>query len=102
MQEFGWYFVPHNCAKKGAMCNLHVAIHGCDGGSRETYLENEGRYWGKYAATNDFVLLYPMVEHCWDTIGETGENWDNRYGIQPRAIMNMVDRMIEPRHYSFD
>jgi len=84
------------------MCNLHVAIHGCDGGSREVYLENEGRYWGKYAATNDFVLLFPMVKHCWDTIGETGENWDNRNGVQPKAIMNMVDRMIEPRHYSFD
>ena len=96
MQEFGWYFLPHNCAKEGAKCNLHVAIHGCGGGSREVYMENEGRYWGKYAATNDFVLLFPMANNCWDTIGETGESWDNRNGIQPKAIMNMIDRMIEP------
>jgi hypothetical protein len=101
MKEFGWYFLPHNCAKKGAQCNLHVSIHYCEGGHRGM-IENEGKYWGKYAASNDFVLLFPMAEHCWDTIGETGDNWDNRNGIQPKAIMNMIDRLIEPRNYSFD
>jgi poly(3-hydroxybutyrate) depolymerase len=101
MQEFGWYFIPHECAKDGVMCNLHVAIHGCWGGKKEVIIEDEGRYWGKYAASNNFVVLFPFVSNCWDTTGETGEGWDTKNGIQPKAIMNMVDRVVQPRINSF-
>ena len=101
MQENGWYFLPHECAKEGAKCNLHVAIHGCWGGARDVIIEDAGRYWGKYAATNNFVVLWPFVDNCWDTTSETGEGWDTKDGIQPKAIMNMIDRLIQPRENNF-
>jgi hypothetical protein len=100
MQEFGWYFVPHECTKWRAKCNLHVAIHGCWGGARDIIIEDAGRYWGKYAATNNFVVLYPFVTNCWDTTGETGENFATKDAIQPKAIMSMIDRLILPRRWT--
>ena len=53
------------------------------------------RYWGKYAASNDLVVLYPFAQQCWDTVGDTGENYATKEAIQPKAIMAMIARLIE-------
>jgi hypothetical protein len=60
MQDNGWYFLPHSCLN--SQCHLHVSLHGCGYGSKKHWIEDVGRYWGKYAASNDLVLLFPFAD----------------------------------------
>lgn len=63
----------------------------------------------RYAASNDLILLMPQVEHnmirntfsCWD-IGmyfgaPSGDLYDTKESVQPKAIMAMIERLTSPR-----
>lgn len=93
MKDHAYIFYPHPCIDRGAMCNLHVVLHGCGDSERHRIVEQIGRYWGKYAASNNLILLYPFVIECWDTYGYTGENYATRDAIQPKALMAMIKRV---------
>jgi hypothetical protein len=61
-----------------------------------------------YAVSNDLIVLYPQTKWttdntwaCYDTWGVTGDDYATKGGVQPSAIMKMVDRLIEPRDPDF-
>lgn len=55
-----------------------------------------------YAAANDIIMLYPMVHNCFDTRGNTGEDFNNRKGVQPASFMKMIKRVLQPIDPNFE
>jgi poly(3-hydroxybutyrate) depolymerase len=99
MKDEGYVFIPYACQKEGANCDLHVSMHGCGQGDPVTWCENEARYYGMYAASNNLIILYPMAEFCWDSKGDnfTGvDKYATKDGLQPKAIMKMIERLTTP------
>lgn len=76
IKDVGYVYYPHNCLEK--MCNLHISLHGCFGGIE--FWATEGTELINYAASNDLILLFPMVVKCYDTDGKTGEDYNNKHG----------------------
>ena len=59
--------------------------------------------YNDYAVSNDLIMLYPQSKYsfdntwgCHDTWGITGDDFATKNGVQPSAIMAMVDRLIQP------
>lgn len=108
--ERGFLYMPDACAG-GANCRLHVALHGCrqtpeDIG--EAFVRDAG--YNRWADANRIVILYPQAKAvtrrflgmtvpwpnprgCWDWWGFTGDDYAVRTGVQPRAIMAMINRI---------
>ena len=112
MDTAGWLYVPAHCAA-GQQCRLHVALHGCLQGYSSIgadFLNNTG--YNRWADTNDILVLYPQAvadnavhstaasgslsnpNGCWDWIGWYGADFDQKTGVQAKAIMAMVDRIL--------
>ncbi|HEX4596433.1 MAG TPA: PHB depolymerase family esterase [Burkholderiaceae bacterium] len=112
MDSTGWLYVPADCAA-GKQCRLHVALHGCLQGYATIgadFLNNTG--YNRWADTNDILVLYPQAvadntahataasgslpnpNGCWDWIGWYGADFDQKTGVQVKAIMAMVDRIL--------
>lgn len=99
----GYIYTPHNCKQGGPkQCKLHVSFHGCsqnidyvglDYVTKTGYLE--------WAAANDVIVLSPQTQKnklngdgCWDFFGVTGKDYDTKYGVQPKAVAGMIDRVL--------
>ena len=80
--------------EEGQHCNLHVSIHGCGRESVEWIFNLD---YGKYAGTNNIIMLFPKFDTCPDMVGITGSDFGNKNGIQPRVIKKMIDRILEDR-----
>jgi Esterase PHB depolymerase len=112
MDSAGWLYVPADCAA-GKQCRLHVALHGCLQGYATIgadFLNNTG--YNRWADTNDILVLYPQAvadntahataasgslpnpNGCWDWIGWYGTDFDQKTGVQIKAIIAMVDRIL--------
>jgi Esterase PHB depolymerase len=112
MDSSGWLYVPADCAA-GKTCRLHVALHGCLQGYATIgadFLNNTG--YNRWADTNDVIVLYPQAvadntahtttasgslpnpNGCWDWIGWYGADFDQKTGVQIKAIIAMVDRVL--------
>jgi hypothetical protein len=112
MDAAGWLYVPTHCAA-GQQCRLHVALHGCLQGYARIgaeFLNNAG--YNRWADTNDIIVLYPQAvadntvhataasgslpnpNGCWDWIGWYGADFDQKTGVQAKAIIAMVDRIL--------
>jgi len=112
MDAAGWLYVPASCAG-GRPCRLHVALHGCLQGHSSIgadFLNNTG--YNRWADTNDILVLYPQAvadnsvhataasgslsnpNGCWDWIGWYGADFDQKTGVQAKAIMAMVNRIL--------
>ncbi|CAN5293832.1 PHB depolymerase family esterase [soil metagenome] len=103
----GWVYVPSAC-KKGAVCKLHVALHGCQQGQAQV-AEKFYKYAGynEWAESNNMIVLYPQnvpsgktgtpafnPAGCWDWWGYTGAaDYATKAGVQPTAIVKMVNRL---------
>lgn len=60
MMKHGYLYFPYTCF--GKKCNLHIAMHSCYGGTLENFVYAPGgKHYGRYAATNDLIILYPMA-----------------------------------------
>jgi Fibronectin type III domain len=113
MDTSGWLFVPAACAA-GQQCRLHVALHGClqsYSSVGAAFLNNTG--YNRWGDTNNIIVLYPQAiadntihataasgslpnpNGCWDWIGWYGTDFDQKTGVQAKAIMAMVDRIIK-------
>jgi poly(3-hydroxybutyrate) depolymerase len=64
--------------------------------------------YNDYAVSNDLIMLFPQSKYsldnplgCHDTWGVTGDEFGTKNGVQPKAIMAMVDRLIEPKDPDF-
>lgn len=107
----GWAYIPATC-KGGALCKLHVALHGCQqsyGQIGDKFLKNTG--YTRWADTNNIVVLFPQTKvdntsrqtaasgslanpnACWDWIGWYGSNFAQKAGTQAAAIKAMVDQV---------
>ena len=120
MDSSGWLYVPDACAKKGAQCRLHIALHGCKQGQSYLPLEpvtgDDGIYYGTtfvkhagydtWADTNKLVVLYPQAvsvpltnpNGCWDWWGYTDPHYADKRGVQIAALRAMVDRLATGAH----
>ena len=104
MDSEGWIYVPASCAN-GALCRLHVALHGCSQSYSlvgSYFIVNSG--YNRWADTNNIIVLYPQnlpdsknspppYQGCWDFQADYGLNYDQKSGVQPTAITNMVSRI---------
>lgn len=76
IKDVGYVYYPYNCLEKN--CNVHISLHGCFGGIE--FWATEGTGMIDYAASNDLILLFPMVVKCYDTDGKTGKDFHNKNG----------------------
>lgn len=108
MADTGYVYVPERCAE-GAVCRLHVALHGCQQSASQIgdiFYRHAG--YNAWAEANDIVVLYPQTvpmttswfgatlpwpnpKACWDWWGYTGPDFANKQGAQPQAIKAMID-----------
>ena len=87
----GQYFIPKKCKRNGG-CRIHLALHGC-GGLTDDFVTKSG--YLNWAANNDFIVLFPAVNDCWDLVGETGADFATKNGKQVIALMSMIDAVRE-------
>ena len=80
----GTRYVPTQCKVAGAMCKLHLSLHGC--AVNEYYDDAVGHLgfqaWGE---KNGIVVLFPRMQNhgytvettqgCWDAYGQTGADY---------------------------
>lgn len=113
MADTGWIYVPKSCTVDGALCRLHVVLHGCKqypeypyrGTFGTTFVDKAG--YNQTADSNGIVVLYPQAtaytyvlnpywpnpDGCWDWWGFNGSNYAFRDGSQMAAIKRMIDRV---------
>lgn len=108
MDETGYVYVPQSCAE-GALCRLHIALHGCQQG-REQMGEDYARLTGynAWAEANGIVVLYPQAvvvprpwysafggnpKGCWDWWGYSGDDYLTRAAPQIAAIARMAQAL---------
>ena len=91
MQYYGYIYTPNSCKTKS--CNLHVSLHSCGYGSLEKWVYPND--YMKYAAANDFIVLFPFHNKCWDVQAQTGPLYATNQGIQPMAIKKMIDKLVK-------
>lgn len=103
MLQQAYLYVPPSCAD-GAVCGVHVAVHGCAQSS--DYVGDAfatGAGFNEWADANNLLVLYPQVASskfapmnpngCWDWWGYTGENYATRDGAQIRVIKATLDAL---------
>ncbi|MCG6656573.1 poly(3-hydroxybutyrate) depolymerase [Halomonas campisalis] len=105
--EVGYLLIPEACDAGG--CDVTLALHGCGMDSEqigEAFVRHSGL--NEWAAANRRLVLYPQAETslanpqgCWDWWGFAESSWqldplhDTREGTQVRALMAMLDRLME-------
>jgi hypothetical protein len=103
MLELAYLYVPASCAG-GAICGVHVALHGCAQSS--AYVGDAfatGAGFNEWANANALLVLYPQVASskiapmnpngCWDWWGYTGEDYATRDGAQIKVIKATLDAL---------
>jgi poly(3-hydroxybutyrate) depolymerase len=105
MDDMGYVYVPPRCATEP--CRIHVAFHGCRQGEAEIgerFVREAG--YNRWADSNGLIVLYPQIvkryspfvfnpRGCWDWWGYTGTNYHTQAAPQIRAVMKMLDRLVE-------
>jgi poly(3-hydroxybutyrate) depolymerase len=98
-------YVPQSCTVSGAHCKVHVVLHGCTQAPKyiDAFYAESG--YNNWADSNNILVLYPQVdtsptgpntEGCWDWWGYTGSNYAQKSGLQMKAILAMVQRLVQP------
>lgn len=111
MDETGFVYIPETCAK-GALCQLHVAFHGCQQGREilgDDYAHLSG--YNGWAEANGIVVLYPQAQRimapawnlfggnpngCWDWWGYAGDDYLSQNAPQLAAIARMTAALGAP------
>ncbi|CAN5654316.1 PHB depolymerase family esterase [soil metagenome] len=98
MFEWGAAYIPKVCARPGANCGVHVALHGCQMNPdfiQEEFVEHAG--YNEWAESNNLVILYPQSAKgvgnpyaCWDWFGFTGSNYTTKSGEQIAGIKKIL------------
>ena len=92
IKQDGLVYIPHACKKKS--CDLHINLHGWNGGVPEWVSHMDIL---PYAATNDIIVLYPFSK-CWWFVGQAKEDhpdWAKTHtnqAVQLEAIVKMIKR----------
>ncbi|PPQ14270.1 hypothetical protein CV770_37920 [Bradyrhizobium sp. AC87j1] len=105
LSDTGYLFVPQDC-EQGALCRVHVALHGCRQNAREIGLKfvNDTGY-NAWADTNRLIILYPQTrtslyrptnpQACWDWWGYVNHtsSYVTKSGAQIQAVKAMLDAL---------
>ena len=110
MSPYGYIYYPNACYENAtAQCKLHIYVHGCFSAIRTAGVELlmsdlEGRDMNAIAAANNLVVVYPDFQiqtgnmmGCADSMGYTGDNYRNLKSIQGQYLINVINRLKEPR-----
>jgi poly(3-hydroxybutyrate) depolymerase len=105
MDETAFIYIPESCTA-GALCRLHIALHGCKQGREvvgDAYAVRTG--YNSWAEANEIVVLYPQAQSipapwwnwfggnpngCWDWWGYAGDDYLSRTAPQIAAIARMA------------
>lgn len=104
LYDEGYVYIPSGCRQeKNPSCRLHIAFHGCVQGpeySQDLFPKTAGI--NEWAEANKIVVLYPSaktggmnLKGCWDWFGYSGSNYLTKDGEQVKALMKMIDVLIE-------
>ena len=107
MGDSGYAYIPQACDSQS--CRIHVAFHGCRQGAEEIgerFVRDAG--YNRWADTNRLIVLYPQAikrygwwvfnpRGCWDWWGYTTSRYATKEGPQIRAVIEMVERLGQPR-----
>ena len=112
MDSVGYLYVPASCAGGQNVCKVHVALHGCRQGHafiNTDFIDKAG--YNRWADSNNIIVLYPQAvpdqtwhqtagngslpnpRGCWDWIGWYGSDFDQKSGVQVKAIAAMVEQI---------
>lgn len=100
----GYVFIPDECANPSAgsaPCPLHVSFHGCQ--QTQSSIGQQFVLFAGYlewASVNNIVVLFPQAttslsnpEGCFDWWGYTNGNYALQNGVQPAAVMGMIQAL---------
>jgi len=102
----GYIYIPEAC--RSEECRLHVAFHGCrqnadaqgDDRIHDDFVRDAG--YNRWGGANRIVVLYPQATEatgnpnaCWDFWGYSGQGWRTRDGVQMRAAVSMIERLLD-------
>ena len=105
----GYIYYPNQCIENNgaARCKIHFAMHGCTEQINSQYgwewINRSG--YNEYAVTNNLIIVYPVIYWniaffhlpCFNIVGEIDkENYLFKDGVQQKAFMKMVDRLVKP------
>lgn len=108
MDEIAYVYIPEACAD-GALCRLHIALHGCKQGHERignAYAILTG--YNRWAEANGIVVLYPQAltlpapwwswfagnpNGCWDWWGYAGDDFLSQDAPQIAAIARMGEAL---------
>jgi poly(3-hydroxybutyrate) depolymerase len=105
LSDTAFLYVPQTCSATGARCKVHVALHGCVQSAEsvgDKFVKEAG--YNRWADSNRMLVLYPQVDKssvpsnpqgCWDWWGYTGGDYAKKAAPQMKAIMAMVDRLLQ-------
>ncbi|MDY6994832.1 MAG: PHB depolymerase family esterase, partial [Pseudomonadota bacterium] len=106
MSSVAYAYVPQACEQEA--CKVHIVFHGCLQSAEQIgndYYTTTG--YNELADTNHIIVLYPQTEPsqimplnpkgCWDWWGYSGAQFYTRQAPQMLAVMNMLQRLAEPR-----
>lgn len=106
MSPVAYAYVPQACEQE--RCRVHIVFHGCLQFAEmigNDYYTTTG--YNELADTNHIIVLYPQTEPsqimplnpkgCWDWWGYSGNHFHTRQAPQMSAVMNMLQRLAEPR-----
>ncbi len=107
MAEQAYVYVPASCSRTGALCNVHIALHGCMQSAQAVgndFYSDTG--YNNWADSNNLLVLYPQVnasdipynpKGCWDWVGYTGATYATKSAVQMVAIKAMADRLTSKK-----
>ena len=102
MTSSAMIFIPPGCAvdvngtaAPTKPCLVHMFLHGCGVSfSYDTFAQYAG--FNEWAVDNMIVVVYPKMgtsgsfkqeqSGCWDGYGQTGSNYDQKSGLQMKAL----------------
>jgi hypothetical protein len=114
MAEKGYVYVPKICNTE--RCGIHIFLHGCKqyaGKIGREIIEKGG--FNRWADRNKLIILYPQTTSwaspdkseaqqfqtqnpfgCWDWWGYSHSDFYSKGAPQIKAIMKMLDRLVQP------
>lgn len=106
MSSVAYAYVPQACEQES--CKVHIVFHGCLQSAEQIgndYYTTTG--YNELADTNHIIVLYPQTKSsqimpfnpkgCWDFWGYSSADFYTRQAPQMLAVMNMLQRLAEPR-----
>jgi len=112
LSQTGYIYIPNSCLSTKVQCSLHIMFHGCT-----MYAENptmglnftQFNGINSWADSNKIIVLYPQsggyvnrrdltpaeqeLIGCYDSFGQTAEDFSFKSGPQMESVARMINAM---------